>query len=242
MADTPRRRATDRARAVRRSSAPVRDSRAIWNARAIWSSAASCIGDGAVRGALTLSEGGRWEGQIQAEQRHDRRRNGGRISVSEKLEIRNTARIRGAVTARSIAVAQGAVIEGDMAVTSGAPVVHYERESAKEWTRKRIRRSCGLLRPAPRQHPVSPLIHCVSSATPAVSTRSSRPAACACRSRRFIRFTMIEFVALPGAISRALRAEAEIARLRRDVAGVRLRRARSCNADPCVLGVGPPGR
>ena len=52
----------------------------------------------------------------------------GEIVASEKLEIRKTARIHGSVTARSIAVAQGAVIEGEMAVTSGAPVVHYDEK------------------------------------------------------------------------------------------------------------------
>jgi cytoskeletal protein CcmA (bactofilin family) len=52
----------------------------------------------------------------------------GTLVVAEKLEIRATARLRGALSARSIAVARGAVIEGEMAVTSGAPVVHYEEK------------------------------------------------------------------------------------------------------------------
>ena len=88
-------------------------------------------GDGAVRGALTLSEGGQWEGQIQASSAMIAGEIEGSIAVSEKLEIRKTARIRGAVRARTIAVAQGAVIDGDMSVTSGAPVVHFE-EKRKE--------------------------------------------------------------------------------------------------------------
>ena len=52
----------------------------------------------------------------------------GDIVIAEKLEIRKTARIRGSVTARSIAVAQGALIDGAMSVTSGAPVVSYEEK------------------------------------------------------------------------------------------------------------------
>ena len=52
----------------------------------------------------------------------------GEITATEKLEIRKSARIRGAVTARSIAVAKGAVIDGEMSVTSGAPVVSYEEK------------------------------------------------------------------------------------------------------------------
>ena len=85
-------------------------------------------GDGAVSGALTLSEGGGWEGEIQATNAVIAGDIEGAVSVTEKLEIRKTARIRGSVRARTIAVAQGAVIDGDMAVTSGAPVVHFEEK------------------------------------------------------------------------------------------------------------------
>jgi cytoskeletal protein CcmA (bactofilin family) len=85
-------------------------------------------GNGAVRGSLTVSEGGRWEGEIQALNAVIGGDVEGSLSVSEKLEIRKTARIRGSVRARTIAVAQGAVIDGDMAVTSGAPVVHFEEK------------------------------------------------------------------------------------------------------------------
>ena len=81
-----------------------------------------------MRGSFTLSEGGRWEGRIQAANAVIAGEVQGTLVVAEKLEIRDTARMRGAVSARSIAVARGAVIEGDMAVTSGAPVVHYEEK------------------------------------------------------------------------------------------------------------------
>ena len=88
-------------------------------------------GEGEVRGALTLSEGGHWEGKIQATNAVIAGEVTGTVSVSEKLEIRKTARLRGIVSARTIAVAQGAVIDGEMSVTSGAPVVSYE-EKRKE--------------------------------------------------------------------------------------------------------------
>ncbi|HEU4485669.1 MAG TPA: polymer-forming cytoskeletal protein [Povalibacter sp.] len=89
------------------------------------------IGESTVRGTVTLSEGGRWEGRLNASNVVVAGEWHGEIIASEKLEIRKSARIRGAVTARSIAVAQGAVIEGEMAVTSGAAVVHYD-EKRKE--------------------------------------------------------------------------------------------------------------
>jgi cytoskeletal protein CcmA (bactofilin family) len=88
-------------------------------------------GEGVVKGALTLSEGSRWDGKIDAVNAVVAGEVVGTMAVSEKLEIRKTARIRGIVQARTIAVAQGAIIEGEMAVTSGAPVVSYE-EKRKE--------------------------------------------------------------------------------------------------------------
>jgi cytoskeletal protein CcmA (bactofilin family) len=128
MADTPRRRLADRA-----SSSPT-----FIGAGSRLTGTLECgsdlvvggfvNGEATVRGAFTLSEGGRWEGKVQAANAVIAGEVDGIIVIGEKLEIRNTARIRGSVSARSIAVAQGAVIEGDMAVTSGAPVVHYEEK------------------------------------------------------------------------------------------------------------------
>jgi cytoskeletal protein CcmA (bactofilin family) len=90
--------------------------------------AGAVTGDSSVRGSFTLSEGGRWEGRISAANAVIAGVVEGTLSVAEKLEIRATARLRGAVSARTIAVARGAVIEGEMAVTSGTPVVHYEEK------------------------------------------------------------------------------------------------------------------
>jgi cytoskeletal protein CcmA (bactofilin family) len=82
--------------------------------------------DCTVGGSFTLSEGGAWEGRLQATNAVIAGDVVGDILVAEQLEIRKTARIRGSVTARSIAVAQGALIDGAMSVTSGAPVVRFE--------------------------------------------------------------------------------------------------------------------
>jgi cytoskeletal protein CcmA (bactofilin family) len=128
MADAPRRRLADRV-----SSSPTfvgAGSRLVGDLECAGDLvvAGFARGDGAVRGAFTLAEGGRWEGQIQAANAVISGEVEGTVVVAEKLEIRQTARIRGSVKARTIAVAQGAVIEGDMAVTSGAAVVHYEEK------------------------------------------------------------------------------------------------------------------
>jgi cytoskeletal protein CcmA (bactofilin family) len=88
----------------------------------------SVVGDGDVRGALTLSDGSRWQGEIRAGNAVIAGEVQGSVTVAEKLELRATARIKGSLKARSIAVAKGAIIEGDMAVTSGSPVVHFEEK------------------------------------------------------------------------------------------------------------------
>jgi cytoskeletal protein CcmA (bactofilin family) len=128
MADTPRRRLADRV-----SSSPTfvgAGSRLTGDLECGSDLVVAGLlhGDAAVRGAFTLSEGGRLEGKVQALNAVVAGEIEGIVVIGEKLEIRATARIRGSVSARSIAVAQGAVIEGDMAVTSGAPVVHYEEK------------------------------------------------------------------------------------------------------------------
>lgn len=128
MSDTPRRRLTDRV-----SSSPT----LIGVGTTLTGNldcegdlvvGGSVVGDSTVGGAFTLSEGGRWEGKLQVKTAIIAGEWLGEISASEKLEIRKSARIRGVVVARSIAVAQGALIDGEMSVTSGAPIVTYEEK------------------------------------------------------------------------------------------------------------------
>lgn len=128
MADTPRRRLTDRI-----SNTPT-----FIGVGTEFVGTLRCKGDlvvgGVVRGdctiggSFTLSEGAAWEGSIQAVNAVIAGDVVGDISITEKLEIRKTSRIRGTIVGRSIAVARGAVIDGSMSVTSGAPVVTYEEK------------------------------------------------------------------------------------------------------------------
>ena len=131
MSDTPRRRATDRVGGSPTFVGTGSTFTGNIDCRGDLIVGGSVIGDGAVHGSVTLSEGGRWEGRLKAKNVVVAGEWHGEIIAGEKLEISKTAHIRGAVTARSIAVAQGAVIEGEMAVTSGAAVVHYD-EKRKE--------------------------------------------------------------------------------------------------------------
>lgn len=81
-----------------------------------------------VRGAFTLAEGGEWTGGVRAANAVVAGNVDGALLINEKLEIRKSARIRGTVQAKSIAIAQGALIEGEMSVTSGEPVVMFEEQ------------------------------------------------------------------------------------------------------------------
>jgi cytoskeletal protein CcmA (bactofilin family) len=83
-------------------------------------------GDGRIDGTLNLAVSGHWEGRVQASQAVIAGRITGDLIVDEKLEIGHTAVIRGSVSARTIAIAKGAKVDGDITVTSGAPITRFE--------------------------------------------------------------------------------------------------------------------
>jgi len=85
-------------------------------------------GDGELDGALNLSASGCWHGNIQAQQAIVAGKIMGGLSVKDKLEIGYTAVIRGKVTARTIAIAKGAIVDGEIEVTSGTPVLQFEEK------------------------------------------------------------------------------------------------------------------
>jgi cytoskeletal protein CcmA (bactofilin family) len=85
-------------------------------------------GDGHVRGALNMAVRSEWEGEVRAERAVVAGKIVGALSVEDKLEIGATAVIRGRVSARSIAIAKGAVIDGELIVTSGQPIVSFEEK------------------------------------------------------------------------------------------------------------------
>jgi cytoskeletal protein CcmA (bactofilin family) len=52
----------------------------------------------------------------------------GGLIVQDKLEIGYTAVIRGKVSARTVAIAKGAIVDGEIEVTSDAPVMQFEEK------------------------------------------------------------------------------------------------------------------
>ena len=80
-------------------------------------------GDCDIDGPLTLAESGRWVGTMKATD----------IVVAGVVEcdvvsILGSARVSGSLAGHSIAVAEGAVIEGEIKVTSGAPPVTFQEK------------------------------------------------------------------------------------------------------------------
>jgi cytoskeletal protein CcmA (bactofilin family) len=85
-------------------------------------------GDGELDGALNLSASGRWHGHVRAQQAIVAGTILGGLSVEGKLEIGYTAVIRGRVTARTVAIAKGAIVDGEIEVTSDNPVLQFEEK------------------------------------------------------------------------------------------------------------------
>jgi len=85
-------------------------------------------GDGELEGGLNLAVSGVWNGFIQAHQAIVAGRITGGLAVKDKLEIGYTAVIRGRVSARTVAIARGAIVDGDIEVTSGEAVMEFEEK------------------------------------------------------------------------------------------------------------------
>jgi cytoskeletal protein CcmA (bactofilin family) len=90
----------------------------------------SIVGDGDVGGMLTIARDAHWEGQVRARSGVIAGKLTGSIMVSDRLEVGSAAVIKGRLTAKSLAIARGAVIEGDIQVTSGEPIVQFEEKRA----------------------------------------------------------------------------------------------------------------
>ncbi|HEX3843283.1 MAG TPA: polymer-forming cytoskeletal protein [Steroidobacteraceae bacterium] len=88
----------------------------------------SIRGDGHVGGALSLTADAHWEGEVHASAAIIAGRFTGRLVIEGKLEIGASAVIHADIVARAVAIARGAVVDGDMTVTGGQPVVHFDEK------------------------------------------------------------------------------------------------------------------
>jgi len=90
--------------------------------------AGAVLGNSDVGGLFTLADTGSWQGQLHCENAVVAGKVTGDIAVRQSLEIRGTARITGRIAAQHVAIAEGAVVEGDLKVLSGEPVQRFSEK------------------------------------------------------------------------------------------------------------------
>jgi cytoskeletal protein CcmA (bactofilin family) len=87
-------------------------------------------GNGRIGGTLSVGKTAHWEGDISARQAVLAGTVVGRIVIEDKLEISASAVITGEITAKVLAIANGARIEGEVTVTSGKAIVKFDEKRA----------------------------------------------------------------------------------------------------------------
>jgi cytoskeletal protein CcmA (bactofilin family) len=87
-------------------------------------------GNGRVGGEVAISTGARWEGELRAKSAVISGTVVGVLTVEDKLEIGASARLHGRIIARRIAVASGALIDGEMVCTGAEPIVEFVEKRA----------------------------------------------------------------------------------------------------------------
>lgn len=89
-------------------------------------------GDCDIDGPVTLASGGHWKGTIQATDVIVAGEVDGDVVARRRVEISGTARVSGSLNGHSIAVAEGAVIEGEIKVASGTGLLAFEEKRKAE--------------------------------------------------------------------------------------------------------------
>ena len=83
------------------------------------------VADGEVTGVLTIGRTGCWQGQVHARAAVVLGELRGTLEVDTTLELGRTAVVHGTIRGALIAIADGAVIDGAIEVTSRTPVVRF---------------------------------------------------------------------------------------------------------------------
>jgi cytoskeletal protein CcmA (bactofilin family) len=85
-------------------------------------------GDCDIDGPLTLAAGGRWRGTLKATDIVVAGTVEGDVIAKQRVEILGTARVSGSLSGNSIAVAEGAIIEGEIKVMNGAAPTTFQEK------------------------------------------------------------------------------------------------------------------
>jgi cytoskeletal protein CcmA (bactofilin family) len=83
-------------------------------------------GDAEIEGALTLSDGGHWQGLIRADDVILAGELDGELQARGSVEITASARVKGRVVGRGISISAGAVVEADLQSLGDTDVVTFE--------------------------------------------------------------------------------------------------------------------
>lgn len=83
-------------------------------------------GDGRIGGELAIAAEAHWRGDLLAQRAVIAGRLTGSITVSDRIEIAASAVIQGRVSARMIAMARGATVEGEVTVTGSEPILEFD--------------------------------------------------------------------------------------------------------------------
>ncbi|HEU5339200.1 MAG TPA: polymer-forming cytoskeletal protein [Sulfuricaulis sp.] len=95
-------------------------------------------GDCDIEGILVLGEGSRWKGNIRANSVVIAGRVDGDIQAINKLELARTAYVRGKITSPVVAIARGAVHEGNIRMAKQTQITRFiDRREAEEKNRDR---------------------------------------------------------------------------------------------------------
>jgi len=89
-------------------------------------------GDCDIQGPVTLAEGGHWTGTLRATEVVIAGIVEGDVIATKRVEIAGSARIVGSLSGHSIAVAEGAVIEGEIKVANGDEPQRYQEKRSAE--------------------------------------------------------------------------------------------------------------
>jgi len=130
MSDMPRRRLLDRLGSNASLLAP--DTRIVGDIETQGALMVSghVRGNGRIGGELSIGAQAHWEGELHANRAIIAGRITGSISVDDKIEIGASAVIYGRVSARLVAIARGAKVEGEIRVTSSEPIIEFEEKRA----------------------------------------------------------------------------------------------------------------
>jgi cytoskeletal protein CcmA (bactofilin family) len=88
-------------------------------------------GDCDIEDVLSIRESGEWLGSIQAQSVIINGTVIGNITTKAKLEVGSTGKIQGNVTAGILAIASGAVIDGDIIMADEEEPVYFEEKRSK---------------------------------------------------------------------------------------------------------------